>query len=275
MNLTNQPTPVPYPGKILQPDVPQQAGCSISYGKNNILCPKPQGPNQLQLIEPTLEGIERAGKYQSFPEGLDINGDNGTISVDTSDAGLKYLVVHTSPSGKSCRTTVLVSGITYESNIFEGDSTMLSPIFNASREDKAAGIFDQPKRLGRFDLKPASDFGLAINPHSGVIDLAQTVKNLRLLNVGLQDGFSRLFNITYHVKNVTGVIPVVIYYYAKSKDHVPSELIKLIEFKRTLQDYDGGFEIKSFQMMKTMARHAMTASDSVGKVHPTPSVVIL
>jgi len=116
----------------------------------------------------------RAGEYEGFPEGIEIDVKTGAINVSKSETGLRYRITHTSPDGIKTTTKVVLSGINFTDKFYHlsTNDTIALPVYNSleSRPLPVTGsVFDEGGL--------ANSSGCDIKTFNGQINLAQSVRN--------------------------------------------------------------------------------------------------
>lgn len=116
------------------------------------------------------------GTYSGFPEGIDIDAGTGAINVSKSESGLRYRVsFHPNGSSDSSSTLVVISGINFLDGFYRLNSpdSVARPTYNGSRSPVAGvgtgSVFDENRNCNAN--------GCSVDVGSGVINLAQTVRN--------------------------------------------------------------------------------------------------
>lgn len=139
----------------------------LSYG-DSIIYLRPQSSDY--IVYPTQH---RAGTYEGFPEGIQIDGETGAINVSDSETGLRYRITHTSPSGVQTTALVVLSGINFTDKFYRlsQNDTIAFPVYNAldTRPLPTGSIFDEGGL--------ANTSGCEVTTTNGQINLAQTVRN--------------------------------------------------------------------------------------------------
>lgn len=217
------------------PEEPKKTTCNFTYD-SDIYIPT----NKVtQLITPTLSDTTGGGTFTVEPQGLDIDSKTGTININTSESGVQYYIKYTSPDGNNtCETSITISGIDYPSDTFKltiEDRFIVEPFLDADRDQTAPpGIYDQPGQLGRPDVVPASEFGLAIDTNTGTIDLRQTIENIRASGVEVENGFNREFEIVYALEgkqDLVSSIKIIVFFF-ETVDDIPQELLNILAEKQ-------------------------------------------
>ncbi|MGZ3921858.1 MAG: hypothetical protein ACXVC7_16280, partial [Bacteroidia bacterium] len=155
--------------------------------------------------------IATQGSFTSFPDGLNIDQNTGTINVNKSETGLKYKISFT-PTGSVDTLTsyIIISGVNYQDKIYNlslGDS-IAAPIYNANLNMTMPGANNNA-----FDESAGcKNAGIVVGSNSGVINLAQTVRNQ-----GIDTGATAQVKLGYRIsdnsnKALNGLL-VKIYFY--------------------------------------------------------------
>src|ERR1700754_128549 len=187
-NISNLP-----PGNVLD-SLPvildsASAGIQASYPKNALTgCfPSPLYGDSVIYPQPT-NGIDYivspvtdpgTGHYFAWPAGLVIDSLSGAIDVTKSQTGQRYAIGYVrSGSTDTCLTVVILGGADYADSVYvlESGESVAVPIFNANVN--VASDCDRSGGNGHcsFDLtNSATSKKLAIDKHTGIIDLATTL----------------------------------------------------------------------------------------------------
>jgi hypothetical protein len=189
------------------PDGPYQ----LSYG-DSILYMKPGGNNII------LPKEARAGLYEGFPEGIQIDDKTGAIDLEESETGLRYRIKHTATDGKVTETKVVLSGITFKDYIYymSANDSIANPIYNAS-ESRAipltGSIFDE----GNF----ANSGGCAVKTDNGKINLKECIRN-GVFGFPPRIDAQQTFEIKYRINDASGKsvnkLKVLLYWYNTIND---------------------------------------------------------
>jgi hypothetical protein len=234
---------------------------TLSYGSSIIYLKNQQG------VYPTQT---RAGTYSAFPEGIEIDDDNGAINVSKSETGLKYKITHTAPNGDTTSTIVLLSGIQFLDQFYrlsQNDSIAV-PIYNGSAVNPlplSGSSFD--------DNNLANAGGCSIKTTNGQINLAQTVRN-GVFGATPQNDAKKEFEIEYKLNDQSGKatnrIKVKLYYYHTMAD-VALDLLQTLD-ERQSQGVFIGMNNSTNTGSITTAR--TTNTTAIAKPRP-PCVIII
>jgi hypothetical protein len=224
------------------PNAPQY-GDSILYLK-----PKAGGDFFADPINNT--GIQ--GTYLSWPEGLSINRNNGTINLSKSETGVRYKIAFVKKNTTdTCVSQLIIGGMTYLDSIYVMDKndTLATPIFDANPYGPSicdiSDDSDYPdsnangnNRCAFDDASPgqrANDQKLRVRTKSGVINLKKSLAD-GLFGPVLKNGDSKLVRISYRLNDASIKAPqsltVQVIYYDKVSS-VPTALQQEIMGKRT------------------------------------------
>jgi len=192
------------------------------------------------------------GTFGAYPDGLEINPNNGNIDITESETGLKYLVWYV-PFGRqdTCKKFVTVSGINYVDSSYTLTSTdpgVMKPVYNASLlkqtdcnggcefddgpdDDDGDGFADEPP-AGQ-EVIPQ---GVAMSKLTGNVNLRKSLKN-GALGVNPPNGAVKNFMLNYRIGDKSSKslnkIGFRLYYY-KTKADIPAKLLQQIEAKKKL-----------------------------------------
>jgi hypothetical protein len=150
---------------------PPPGGNILSYG-DSIFYLKNQTSDY--IISPVQS---RVGHYIGFPEGIDLDPNNGQINISKSETGLRYRITFV-PDGTtdSINTAIVISGINFLDGFYKlttADS-VLKPIYNANGNSSVPGV----NTGSVFDIgSGCNTAGCNVNTALGSINLAQTVRN--------------------------------------------------------------------------------------------------
>lgn len=194
----------------------------LSYG-DSILYLRPASGDY--IVHPTTQ---RAGVYEGFPDGIEIDSNTGAINISKSETGLRYLITHTATDGTVTTTKVVLSGITFTDHYFHlsaGDSIAM-PVYNASISRTlplAGSSFDE----GGI----ASTGGCAIKTDNGQINLSKTIRN-GVFGATPRNDERKDFDIEYRLNDGSGKalnkLRVRLYYYTSMAD-VPADLLETLQ----------------------------------------------
>lgn len=173
--------------------------------------------------------LSRAGKFYSWPEGLDINSNTGAINVNESETGLRYKIMFV-PDGTrdTISTKIVLSGVNYKDHyhIQTVNDSLSRPFYNANFNQ-----FTLPAGCS-FDVGgDARSEGLAIDPVTGIINLNQTMRNGFFGHVPARDGDKKELTLYYQVPDASGratnKINVKLYFY-NDINSVESDITQLL-----------------------------------------------
>ncbi len=205
---TNPPTPDKY---------------ILSYGDSIFFMRNQAGDYLASPID-----VRNGGEYSGFPEGIEIDKDNGTINISKSESGLRYRIQFVDGTTKDTSTTViLVSGINYFDRIYNlsSNDTLALPVYNGtpSRSIPLNSNFDEGNGC--------NGVGVAVNTSSAVINLTETIRNGVFGNTP-SNGAQKEVELKYRLndgsnKTLNG-LKVKLYYFNTAADITP-DLVKLLE----------------------------------------------
>lgn len=198
----------------------------LSYGSSVIYLKNQAGDTKVFPLE------YRAGQYTAFPEGIELDEDNGEINVSKSETGLRYRITHTALNGDTTSTVVMLSGIQFLDkyyNLSQHDS-IARPVYNGNPANAiplAGSVFDE----NQF----ANSGGCSVKTNNGEINLAQTVRN-GVFGTVPQNDARRDFDIDYRLNDASGKalnkIRVRLYWYDTMND-VPADILQLLNDRQT------------------------------------------
>lgn len=177
--------------------------------------------------------VVQEGKYGSFPDGLQLDGNSGAIRVNKSETGLKYIVWFVKDGTRdTCKKFVTISGINYRDSIFTvagSRSTASIPVYNANAQAPIACT-------GGCEFgKDLAAQGVVINQSTGTIDLKKTIQN-GALGANPKNGTFKDFVVNYRIsdksqKTLNSITVRLIYY--KLRSQIPDSLINIINLKQS------------------------------------------
>lgn len=194
------------------------------------------------------------GYFIANPEGLIINATNGTIDVNNSEAGLRYMVYYMSRDNAPIDSaSITISGIDYEDGIFElratPDFDRLVPVYEGSGTslpctfpDGVTGgsiqcLFDETDLNGdgTSDIEGANRDKLRVNRHTGSINLEKSFNEGVFGSTNPSDGATKDFTIHYRLndgsRKALNKIKIRLYHFS-SMDKIPSWLIDELKSRK-------------------------------------------
>ncbi|THU39481.1 hypothetical protein FAM09_13335 [Niastella caeni] len=191
------------------------------------------------------------GTYLSWPEGLDINKNNGTINLAKSETGVRYKIGFVKKGTQdTCISQLILAGMTYMDSIYvlSQHDTLAMPIFNA--DPNAPSICDvsddtdYPDSLNNggnnkcaFDDDPSESANgkkLRVRSKSGVINLKKSLRD-GLFGPNVKNGDSKRIKFSYRLndgsKKAKQQITVEMIYYDKVSS-IPASLQQEVRTKR-------------------------------------------
>jgi hypothetical protein len=163
---------VPYP-------VEPVSECNYApfYG-DSIVYPQPATSSDFYVFEQNNQGMN--GTYLSWPAGLAINPQTGAIDLTKSETGQRYSVAFVKEgTADTCMAPLIVAGASYMDSVYvlsQGE-TQSHPYFNANPYAPSPCPGSSGGQGCVFDYNnSAKNQGIAIDQHTGIIDLQQTMK---------------------------------------------------------------------------------------------------
>jgi hypothetical protein len=226
---------------------PNQCPNSPSYGDSVVYLQPVNG--QYMITPVNNSGI--SGTYFSWPEGLSLNKNTGTINVSKSETGERYLVGFVkNGTHDTCVSQLILGGITYIDSIYVigNNDTLAKPIFNANPLlapiCDASDDTDYPDNNSNgnntcsFDNnvpgQKANDQKLRVRTTSGIINLKKSLAD-GLFGPNVRNGDTRTINIFYSLndnsKKAQQQISVKVMYYDKVSN-IPATLQSEVQIKR-------------------------------------------
>lgn len=185
---------------------------TLSYG-DSIIYMRAQATDY--IVEPLQK---RAGMYDGFPEGIEIDESTGAINVSKSETGLRYRITHTAPDGTVTETKVVLSGITFKDHFYylSANDSIAFPIYNAD-ESRAlpltGSIFDEGNL--------ANSGGCSVRTDNGKINLKETIRN-GVFGFPPRNDAQQTFEIKYRINDASGKsenkLKVLLYWYNTVND---------------------------------------------------------
>lgn len=209
-----------------------------------------QPVNGQYMVSP-LNNTGITGTYLSWPEGLSLNKNTGTINVSKSETGVRYLVGFVKDgTTDTCISQLILGGITYLDSIYVigNNDTLAKPIFNANPLAPPAcdpsDDTDYPDNNGNGNNKcsfddntpgsKANDQKLRVRTLNGYINLKKSL-NDGLFGPNVKNGDTKTINILYSLndnsKKAVQQISVKVMYYDKATN-IPASLVNEVQFKR-------------------------------------------
>ena len=214
-------------GKIPYPVIPiTDCANAPDYGDTLIYPQPPDG--QDYIVSPVNN--PGAGKYYSWPEGLDIDSITGAINVTRSETGLKFDIGFVkNGTTDTCLTRLTLAGASYTDSVYvlADNETKAYPYYNANHLQTTA------PNGSHFDItKSAYNQKISVNNGTGIIDLKNTLNAFGLLPLNGQTIQTTMYyTLNDGSNNALQQITIqFMYYYQKSQ--INSGLLSTILFKR-------------------------------------------
>lgn len=198
---------------------------ALSYG-DSIIYLKATGGDH--IVSPV---IPMAGKYEGFPEGIQLNDKTGEINVSKSETGLRYRITFV-PEGsiKTYTTVVLLAGVNYLDAFYflSKNDTISKAVYNG---DLARAV---PVSAGKtvFDIGlGCNNEGIAVNTENGNINLMQTIRNGFFGKYPDNDSrqeFELKYKIDDKSQQAGQAVKIKLYYYNTMAD-VPQKYFDLLK----------------------------------------------
>jgi hypothetical protein len=178
------------------------------------------------------------GTYFSWPLGLDLDAQTGTINISRSVSGQRYSVAFVQEgSADTCMTKLIVGGASYMDSVYllSQSSTTSLPYFNAN-PNTPNPCQDKQGSGCRFDYNDyARRQGIVVDDKTGFIDLKRTMQH-NPFGIFPVNGATILTTIHYQLSDNSGLAPLqtqvkLIYY--NSRSDVPDNLLSLIQKRVT------------------------------------------
>ena len=155
-------------------------GCTYSpdYG-DSIVFTQPTNGQDYVVYPVNNGGI--AGKYFAWPVGLVLNSQTGAIDMTKSETGARYAIGFVKAgTTDTCLSQLIVGGAAYMDSVYvlADNQTTAAPYFNANPYAPPVCTGSSGGSGCQFDYNNyAKNQGVAIDNHTGIIDLQQTMKN--------------------------------------------------------------------------------------------------
>jgi hypothetical protein len=219
-----------------------------NYG-DSIVYLKPASGGDFFVTPVNNVGVD--GTYFSWPEGLKLNRNTGSVNLSQSETGVRYNIAFVKKgSTDTCVSQLIVGGLTYMDAIYvlERGDTLASPVFNAdpfaSPICDASDDTDYPDNNGNGNNKcvfdddspgqRANDHKLRVRTKSGVINLKKSVED-GLFGKNPKNGASKTVQIRYRLNDASlkaaQKIQVQVVYYDKASN-IPIAMQQEITGKR-------------------------------------------
>ena len=198
---------------------------SLSYGDSIIYL----NPGSAERIITPITPM--AGKYEGFPEGIELDEQTGAINVSKSETGLRYRISFTPDGGsKTYTTTLLLAGVNYLDAFYflSKNDTISKAVYNG---DVAKAV---PVSSGKtvFDIDlGCNNEGIAINTETGNINLMQTIRNGffgRHPDNDSRQEFELKYKIDDKSQQARQSVKIKLYYYNTMAD-VPEKYFQLLK----------------------------------------------
>lgn len=191
-----------------------------------------------------LSGLR--GTFGAYPDGLEIDEDNGNIEIKQSETGLKYLVWYVARGTRdTCKTFVTVSGVNYPDSIYslKASSSFSTPVYNGTVQQPTVCTgncefddgHDDDNGNGFADEPPAGQQlipqGVAMDKGNGSINLKRTIQNGTIDTLGTFKDFVLNYRLSDRSAKALNKMTLRIYYY-KSQGQIPAALKKDLEEKK-------------------------------------------
>jgi len=212
----------------------------------------------------------RSGVYESFPDNLNIDPDNGRIFITLKDIegkasqiGLKYKIYFNSlDGGIKDSTEIVLGGINYQDRILEvaQQDSILYPNLQNTGPDK-----------NRFFNFVSADKKLIVDEASGAINLLSSTRNGFFGDRPVNQDWKqvRIFYEDINYPKVRHEIELVIYFYTEMRE-VPSNVSEVMRAHQALL-----VDIPRVSIPATSAPIDKSISGIVSAIKPRPPCIIL
>lgn len=206
----------------------------------------------------------RPGTYIGFPDGVEIDDDDGSIKINNSESGLRYKITHISPEGDSTSTLIVISGLNFLDKIYNlsNNDTLAIPIYNANGQAYQPGLFGTGTNNTFDDGNWCNGAGCAVSLANGSINLAQSMRNgaLTTLNDD-QKEFTYYYRMDDPSQKKLNKLKIKLYYYATQAD-IPQYLWDIL-----LIDHAG-------TILRTRGQQRTGGTDRLARPRP-PCIIIV
>jgi len=146
------------------------------YG-DSILFPQPTSSNDYYVSPVNNKGIQ--GTYLSWPGGLVMDAQTGSIDLTKSQTGQRYAIAFVKGgTTDTCLSNLIIGGAAYMDSVYvlAVSDTTAKPYFNADPFGPPVCVGTQGKGC-KFDYNDfAKNQGIEIDQNTGYIDLQKTMK---------------------------------------------------------------------------------------------------
>ncbi len=200
-----------------------------NYG-DSVVYPQPASGN-FYIYPQNTQGIQ--GTFLSWPAGLFIDANTGTINLTMSQTGQRYDIAFVQYGTKdTCISHLVVAGTAYLDSIYvvaKGNPTA-SPYFNAN-PSVPSPCHGNGCQFDYFEL--AKKQGIDIDRNTGVIQLSNTLNKIFSKNPlnGTTVNTTIYYKLNDNSNNAPQQIPLQFIYYNKRSD-IPSALLATVTARR-------------------------------------------
>jgi hypothetical protein len=204
-----------------------------------------------------LNNTTLQGTWLSWPEGLDLNKNNGVINVSKSETGVRYNIAFVKKNTTdTCISQLIIGGMTYMDKIYvlSNNDTLAYPIFNANPYGTSicdnSNDSDYPDSNANGNNKcvfdddlpgsKANDQKLRVRTKSGVINLKKSMAD-GLFGPNVKNGESKKIKIDYRLNDASNKakqkITVQVVYYDKVSSIPPSLQQEVADKSASMDSY--------------------------------------
>jgi hypothetical protein len=167
----NEVLAIPYPTTI-----PPECDYAPDYG-DSIVFTQPSGSGDVYANPVNNQGIE--GTYLSWPDGLVMNANTGSINLTKSQTGQRYDIAFVkNGTTDTCLSSLIVGGAAYMDSVYVLSESNITakPYFNANPYGPPVCAGTQGQGC-KFDYNNfAHDQGIEVDQNTGYIDLQKTMQ---------------------------------------------------------------------------------------------------
>lgn len=180
----------------------------------------------------------RPGEYVGYPEGVEIDDDDGTIKVNNCESGLRYKISHIAPNGDSTHTLIVISGLNFYDKIYNlsNNDTLAFPVYNANGQPYQPGLFGTGTNNTFDDGNLCNSQGCNVSLANGSINLLQSMRSGAIPGTNdAQKEFTYYYRMDDPSNKELNKLKVKLYYYNTQAD-IPQYLwdILLIDHAGTI-----------------------------------------
>jgi hypothetical protein len=166
--------------------------------------------------------MNKSGKYYGFPDGIEIDENNGKIDLNSSEMGLRYRIMFV-PNGTTdtISTKIVLSGINFYDGIYrlsQGDS-IAPAIYNAKGLTYSPGLFGTGLNNSFDEGNGCNSQGCSVSLINGKINLAKSLRDGAINSShDSQKEFTYYYKMDDASNKTLNKLKVKLYYYRRVSD---------------------------------------------------------